>query len=487
MEEVLSPKRLKTHSEISRLRQASSVAKILPRPTCTIGEKYDKLEIICIFWQIMENESRLQNPAADIFEREGKRNFFLAVANGILYIFAEALLDPTLVLVGFVNRLTQNPILLGLVLPIRDGAWSLPQLWVSGFTQNAPIKIRVYQRMSFVRILAWFLLALSMNLILEPRWMLLAFFVCFSIASFASGIGGLPFLEVVSKTIPPQRRGEMFAWRFGAGGLLGIGGSFLVRWLISDASPLAFPNNYGALGFSYFLFASVSLLIFNRIREDPDQTLVPRRKIGEQWPIAVSFLKSNANYRRLVLTQAMMVLSTMAIPFYAIYVQQEFNVDPKWSGTYLGTLMISNLLSNLFLGRLSRKTDNQKVMHLAASAGAVMILIVLSLALFGNALHVSSTIAAAWLVPVFFLSGIRGTGFGISSSSLLLNIAEPEERSLMIGFTQFLIGIFTLMTSASGFLLKAFGFTPLILVTLLTQVVAWLTSARLRDRTESVS
>lgn len=102
----------------------------------------------------MENESRLQNPAADIFEREGKRNFFLAVANGILYIFAEALLDPTLVLVGFVNRLTQNPILLGLVLPIRDGAWSLPQLWVSGFTQNAPIKIRVYQRMSFVRILA---------------------------------------------------------------------------------------------------------------------------------------------------------------------------------------------------------------------------------------------------------------------------------------------------------------------------------------------
>lgn len=432
----------------------------------------------------MENEIQLKSSTPDIYEREGKRNFFLAVANGILYIFAEALLDPTLVLVGFVSQLTQNPILLGLVLPIRDGAWSLPQLWVSGLTQNSPIKIRVYQRMSLVRILAWFLLALSMNLILEPSQMVLAFFVCFAIASLASGVGGLPFLEVVSKTIPPQRRGEMFAWRFGAGGLLGIGGSFLVRWLISDSSPLAFPQNYGMLGFGYFFFASISLLIFNRIREDPEQTLVPRRKISEQLPIAISFLKSNANYRRLVITQAMMVLSTMAIPFYALYVQQEFNVDPKWTGTYLGALMISNLLSNLFLGRLSRKTDNQKVMHLAASAGGAMILLVLLLALFGNALHITATIAAVWLIPVFVLSGIRGTGFGISSSSLLLNIAEPEERSLMIGFTQFLIGIFTLMTSVSGFLLKAFGFTPLILVTLVTQGLAWLTSTHLQDRAD---
>lgn len=432
----------------------------------------------------MENESQFESPATDIFEREGKRNFFLAVANGILYIFAEALLDPTLVLVGFVSQLTQNPILLGLVLPIRDGAWSLPQLWVSGFTQNSPLKIRVYQRMSLVRILAWFLLALSMNLILEPRWMLLTFFICFGIASLASGIGGLPFLEVVSKTIPPQRRGEMFAWRFGAGGLLGIGGSFLVRWLISDSSSLAFPHNYGVLGLGYFLFASTSLLIFNRIREDPEKVLVPRRKLGEQLPIAIAFLKSNSNYRRLVITQAMMVLSTMAVPFYAIYVQQEFNVDPKWSGTYLGALMISNLLSNLFLGRLSRKTDNQKVMHLAASAGGGMILLVLLLSLFGNALHITATVAAVWLIPVFILSGIRGTGFGISSSSLLLNIAEPGERSLMIGFTQFLIGIFTLLTSVSGFLLKAFGFTPLILITLATQIFAWWTSFHLRDRTE---
>jgi MFS family permease len=433
----------------------------------------------------MEKNFISPNPAAELFEREGKRNFFLAVINGIFYIFAEALLDPTLVLVGFVSQLTQNPILLGLVLPIRDASWSLPQLWVSGFLQNKPVKIRVYQRMSLMRIIAWFFLALSMNLVFDANWMLVAFFVSFTIASLFSGIGGLPFLEVVSKTVPPQRRGEMFAWRFGLGGLLGIGGSFLVRWLISEAGPFAFPHNYGALGIGFFICATVSLLLFNQIREDPDVNLVPRRKVKEQLPIALSFLKSNSNYRRLIVVLALMTISTMAIPFYAIYAQQEFGVDPKWSGTYLGVLMASNLLSNIYLGRLSRKTNNQKVIRLASLAGSGMIVVVLLLAVFGKSLHITPTLAAAWLVPAFFLSGMRGTGFGIASSSLLLNIAEPEERSLMIGFTQFLIGIFTLLTSVSGFLVKALGFIPLILITLLTQIGALLVTRHLRDKTSA--
>lgn len=427
----------------------------------------------------------LQNTGS--LQQDAKRNFFLAVINGIIFTFAEALLDPTLVLVGFVSHLTQNPILLGLVLPIRDGSWALPQLWVSGFLQNKPLKIRVYQQMSTLRIAAWFMLALSIGLIRNPNWMLIAFYTSFLAASLASGIGGLPFLEVVSKTIAPHRRGEMFAWRLGAGGLLGIGGSFIVRWLLSESSPFSFPDNYASLAFGYFFFASFSLLLFNRIREEPDEHPNPRRKIGEQFRIAVGVLQSNSNYRHLVTTQALMILSTMAIPFYAIFAQKEYQVNPQWVGTYLGVLMVSNLLSNILLGRISKKTDNQKVMQLAAGAGVSMILVMLMLLFFGNTLHVTPTIAAIWLIPAFFLSGVRGTGFGIASSSLLLNLAEPEERTLMIGFTQFLMGIIILSTSASGFLIKFLGFSPLLVITLLTQISAWFVSGKLRDRTISTT
>ncbi|GAP14914.1 major facilitator superfamily [Longilinea arvoryzae] len=433
---------------------------------------------------MMELETAAQSTDRANSERVIKRNFLLAVINGVFYIFAEALIDPTLVLVGFVSQLTQNPILMGLVLPIRDAFWALPQLWVSGFLQNRPLKIRAYRETSIVRISAWCMLALSMNLNLGRNWMLIAFFISFSIASLASGFGSLPFLEVVSKTIPPQRRGELFAWRFGVSGLLGIGGSFLVRWLVSDRGPFQFPHNYGTLAFAYFVLASVSLLIFNQVQEQPDENILPRRNAMKQFRIALAVLKTNVNYRRLVITIALMILSTMAIPFFAIYVEEEFQVDPQWIGTYLGVLMVSNLLSNIFFGRLSRKTDNQKVIRLAASAGGAMILLMLLLALFGKNLKITPTLAALWLVPVFFLAGVRGTGFGISSSSLLLNIAQPEERSLMIGFTQFLLGLVILSTSISGVLIKTLGFIPLVVITLITQISAWSVANRLHDRTD---
>ena len=70
-----------------------------------------------------------------------RRNFTLGVMNGLLYITAETVMDPTLVMVAFLSHLTNSPLLLGLVLPIRDGAWSLPQLWVSGYLQSVPHKL----------------------------------------------------------------------------------------------------------------------------------------------------------------------------------------------------------------------------------------------------------------------------------------------------------------------------------------------------------
>jgi len=59
-------------------------------------------------------------------ENEKKRNFILGVINGVFFIFSEALIDPTLVLSTFVNTITNSPLLVGLVVPLRDGYWALP-------------------------------------------------------------------------------------------------------------------------------------------------------------------------------------------------------------------------------------------------------------------------------------------------------------------------------------------------------------------------
>ena len=70
-----------------------------------------------------------------------RRNFTLGVLNGLFVGLGEALMDPTLVQVAFVNYLSASPLLVGLVVPLRDGTWYLPQLWVSSHLQSQPHKL----------------------------------------------------------------------------------------------------------------------------------------------------------------------------------------------------------------------------------------------------------------------------------------------------------------------------------------------------------
>ncbi len=414
--------------------------------------------------------------------REVRRNFRLSVANGVLFILSDSLTDPTLVLVAFLSALTNSPFLLGLVVPIQSAAWALPQIFVSGRLQSWPVKLDLYRRMSLVRILSWLMLALTINFVSDPHWAVLAFFVSFSIASLASGVAGLPFLEVISKTIPPHRRGEVFAWRLGLGGLLAIGGSFLVRWMVGENSPLPFPSNFGLLAFCMFVIASISLVVFHHIREAPDSTPAPRRTTRQQMGAALAELRSNANYRRLLAGQSLLTLAASATPFFAVYVQEQLGGSKDWVGIYLGVIMVTNLLANILFGWLSRRAGNQRVLVAALSTGAAMSLGVLLLALLGGPLGISPLAASLWLVPVFVFSAVRTTGVAVSSNSLLMNITPDDKRSLLIGFNQTFLGGIMLVNGLSGLVVGWLGLPALVAFTLLMHLGALFLILGVRER-----
>ncbi len=403
-----------------------------------------------------------------------RRNFRLGVLNGVLYISAETLLDPTLVLVAFLSHLTQSSLLLGMVVPLRDGSWSLPQLWVSGYLQSIPHKLTLYRRLSILRMVSWGLLALTICFIRSPQILLVAFFVSFALGSLASGLSGLPFMEVVSKTIPAHRRGEFFAWRLGLGGLLGVGGSALVRWMLDPASsPFAWPYNFGFLSALFWALASISLLAFNAVEEDVDTAVLARASFVQQVRRASGFLRIDKNFRRFVTLQSLMMVAGCATPFFAVYVQRSLGGQADMVGTYLLVLTITNLLSNALFGRVSLRQGNRKVMILAIVAGMLVSLSVLALVFLAGPLRFSGLVASWWLAPVFVLWGLRGTGASVAGNSLLLDIVPAGERSVYIGFYNSFLGVILLSTSLSGVIFDWFGFPLLVGLTLLAHLGAF--------------
>ncbi len=408
------------------------------------------------------------------------RNYRLGVVNGVLYILSETLLDPTLVLIAYLSHLTQSPILLGILLPLRDGAWALPQLWVATFLPAIPRKITYYQKLSVVRILSWGSIALVINFVNDPSVVLVAFFIAYALASLASGLSGLAFLEIVGKTIPAERRGEFFAWRFGLGGLMGVGASLLVRWLIAPDGPLLFPHNYGVLAALYFVAASSSLLLYNLVDEPPDEIPGQRKKFSGQLRQAWAYLRSDAVYRKFITMQAMMTVAGSATPFFAVFVQQSLGGSKAMVGVYLAVTIITNLLSNLFFGRMSRRFGNRRVMVSAMFAGLCMSLFVTLLAIFGRRLGVTGRAADLFLVPVFVLSGMRGTGIGVAANSLLLDIAPLSARTLYLGFSNTFLGLVMLATFASGLVLSLVGFAGLAALTLGAHLLAFSSAMQIR-------
>lgn len=404
-----------------------------------------------------------------------KRNFRWGVLNGLLYITAETLLDPTLVIVAFLSHLTQSPLLLGLVVPMRDGAWSLPQLWMSGFMQSKPHKQTYYLRFGYIRIAAWIMIALTINLVRDPALLLVLFFAAYVLSSLSNGLTGLPFMELVAKTIPPERRGEFFAWRMGLGGVLGIGGSALVRWLLDTNGPLAFPYNFGALSIAFLVLGASSIFVLNALREPYDTNTLPAQNLPAQTRRAAEIVRGQPNYRRFLAMMSVMILSSSAAPFFAVYVQRVLGGSQAMIGYYLAAQTTANLAATILFGRLSRRWGNGAVMALGLCSGILMVGLVLGLVALAGIRPVSGAEGAAWLVPVFMLLGIRNSGTGIAWNSLLLDIAPEQERSLYVGFTNTILGVVLLLTGLSGLIVKSYGYVALFVFALLAHGAAlWL-------------
>jgi hypothetical protein len=410
---------------------------------------------------------------------ESRRIFRWGILQGSLYMVGETLMDPTLVIVAYLSYLTKSPILLGLVVPIRDGLWYLPQLWVSTYIQSLPRKIVVYQIGTVLNLISFSCITLSINFVRDPHWALISFFTCFVISSAISGLRGLPFMVVISKTIPARRRGEFFAYRLALTGLFSIGASAFVNWILDPGSGVPFPTNFGTLSLCFLVLATISLTMFCLFKEPPDVQVQPRTTLGSQIGRAWGHVKNDKRFSRFLLLSVLVIISGSATPFFAVHVRQKLGGSSEMVGIYLGITMAANLISNLVIGRISRRHGNQKVMIVGNLAGAVMLGLVLALAVLAGPLKISGVVAGYWLFPVFALWGIRNAGVSVSLNSLIMDIAPPHDTALYIGFSNSVQGIFQILAGLSGFIVSLFGFMTLILLTLASQVGGWYLSTRI--------
>ena len=298
-------------------------------------------------------------------EHEVRRSFALGVFNGTAFRFAETLIDPPLILTWFVSQLTSSNLLIGLVAPVGYAGWFLPQIFVSARVQRMERKMPSYAMAAVIRTIAWLLLAAAVWLVDDPRFLLAGFFALYAIARLSAGLAGLTFFDVVAKTIPARRRGSFFAWRQLLGGLLGLGGGWIVKTILYHPA-LPFPRGHAVLFLLYCAVMAPALAAFALIREPPGPVVAEPVTLREQLRRAGRLCRADRVYRRYIAARLSLAMANIALPFYGIYAKNVLGAPEGMVGIYVVARVGALLLSNLLWGRLSDERGNRLVMRLVS-------------------------------------------------------------------------------------------------------------------------
>src|SRR5512135_483993 len=398
-----------------------------------------------------------------------KRNFFLGVFNGAMFNFAETLMSVDTVLTWFVQQLHGSYFLIGLVGPMRDAGWFLPQLFVSKWLEKQPHKLPQYRRMAVIRCIAWLTWALSTLLIRDFNVVLFIFFVAYGVNAIASGLSGLSFMDIVAKTIPPRRRGSYFGGRLFFGAILALGASAIVSLVLDRNTSLDFPRDIGWLFLLAWVAASLGLFAFGKVIEPPGDVRLEETTMRSHVRRAARLTRHNDDFRFFLIARVLLMLSYVATPFYSVYSIEVLHAPAEIIGVYIAVRTVAASLINPIWSRLSNRRSNRLVVRAATVIGLLAPAWAIFSPPIATALHIDPTYI---FVPIFVLLGLYDTGVGIGENNLMFELSPDDDRAIYIGLTNTVMGIAYFSTIVSGLLVMLLGYNGVFILALIFFIVS---------------
>lgn len=361
------------------------------------------------------------------------------------------------VIAVFVSGLTPSPIAVGAAEMLTRVGWLLPQLFAAHYAQRRPYRKAIYLlggggRALFLALLA-LLLFTSPNL---PAKMLLAtFFLFWALYSFISGLAGVPYNDIIGRTIPSEQRSRLLAWRFFGGGLLAIGAGLIVRAILNRPAQWAFPANYGLLFGMGAAVLALSTFCFAQMREPAAPLTDNHVPFGEFLRNGLAVARTDQRFRLFLAVQWLTGATTMAAPFYILQAQQH-GLTGGAVGTLLSVQMVGSLVCNPIWGWWG---DHRGKLGLLQAVAVLSIVSPTLAVVFSFIFAPGSVFLLAGYAVVFFFAGITSSGGTVADLGYLMEISPDDQRPAYSGYMNALVAPTRLLPLVAGALLEVLPFS----------------------------
>lgn len=423
-------------------------------------------------------ELQTQLPVSASNEPVYRRNFVYFLVDNILFAVAMGILGTTTVIPDFVRRLTDSEVLIGLSGNLFTIGFTLPQLFIARYIvryarkkwwfvgPNIPVRFVI---LLFAGLIFW----LGSE---RAGLILLAFFICYSIAAFGDGVVGVPWADLVGTSLDNRWRARMFGLASAISGIIML---LIAPWIgnvLGENGP-GFPNNYAILFAASGLVFVISILPGLLIHELPGGKVVEKLpSLGEFLPELGGLLRNDRPFRAFILARVLTSLLMMSAPFYIGFATVGLGLSSEVAVPVLLAMQtVGSVLGSLFYAWLGAR-NNLLYIQLALVSAALLPFCAL----------LAGTVGVWVLYAGFLLSGLAaGSNLFLSFLNWLVGYANADQRPIYVGLSNTITAVISFITPfIAGTIAQQLGYRPLFAVSLVMAFCALFVTIRFFPKME---
>jgi MFS family permease len=389
-----------------------------------------------------------------------KRNFLLLALDVTFFTTAISFADVSIMSV-FVIEATGSVFLAGLLQMLRTAVFFIPQV----------LSMTISGRNNRINILKWTVPSRSCLIIAslvtfltnDMQLVTVFFFVSLILFGLCDGFTVVPWLELITKCLPPGKRGTFFGVSGFIGGLSQIIAGFFISSILGDPH-LVFPRNYGILILVELvvMLCGLPAIFFVKEKEDDNGDEEERDNkdlmtIMRQIP---SIVRSDSAIRTLVLTQLLVSFYGLATPFYSIYAVSRLNVGESIVGYFLSAQMFGRLAFSFIWGRLCNRSYYRQIFQYTG----IIYLASLFLMLFLGLSSMSMEVMEYGILVAFMLTGAAMNGMWTGSNNYIMETTRAGRRPILLGFFNSLNVVTSILTLLGGSMLGYVAYEVVFLI-----------------------
>jgi len=413
-------------------------------------------------------------------DRHTRWNFIVIVLDASFFGAGLAFLDPVAVLPVLIEKLSGSEVVVGLMSALQRAGWIVPQLLGASIVLHRPRKkpFVVYPcllgRLPFLA-LAIFLCMPGARAHLQA--VLLLLIAAFTTFFFADGLIGVPWHDIIARTIPSGLRGRFFGSIQFLGGLLAMGSGWVVHRVLADPT-IPFPQNYGRLFVLLFICMAISTFFLALIREPRSSAVAERHSLSRIIRAIPSTFRRSPLLLRVIVVQNICGIAGLALPFYAVYANVRLFLPAHTGGIFIWAAIVGSVLASIVWAYLNDRHGCVWVIRAVACLVVGVPLTALVVPPLVRALGVESAMAYIYAV-VFLLNGATWGGMWMGFTNYVLELAPDDVRPLFLGLNATLAAPTILMPVLGGALLGVMSYEVLFTLVVVAGVAAVIYSHRL--------